>query len=610
MRTPGTRSTCRVSIAGLCLCAGLFFTVVADPPRYHVIDLGARLAGEYHILDMNDKNQVVGYVKVDSLRRAFVWKNATLIVLPSFCDSCEGIAEGINDAGNVVGYAYTQPGTGKDDFRIFHAVKWDTAGRISDLGTMGGNRSAAFDINRSGQIAGFYGSMDSVGGQQQYREHVYLWEKDSYRVLGIGPGIAGRDETGGYTGVSVARNGNPFSPSMLSASWRLVDEITLNNNGDVASCFASNSDSSYSILWTHEGTQVDLNKAYDACPFPCWSLLLQGLFIPTNINDSVKIAGYEMYWGGGGFRPLSYDYLFLVWLRSDAFYDIISPNYSQRPDEVFINNKGTIAGSWHFNYSENSIAAVWEKDSAYFLDDYIIRDTTCTYQLDRSLSVNDSGAIAVLGFINHRETAMLLVPESPKIVMPVLGKFTITLIQASAKLVSDVYLYRPDSVLMIQNNLKNVGKTYDTAYPAGTALEFAICVHPPAGKGVPYWFTSDSKHSRVIKANDSLWYINFEDLPDSVADWDYNDVVLKVELHLLGPLPSKTVNPDLSKALARRYTGWVDAYDLRGRFIGSYYLNKGHHSYAKGGFPAYGVHIILPKNNNTKVGNKKLLILN
>ncbi len=190
--------------------------------------------------------------------------------------------------------------------------------------------------------------------------------------------------------------------------------------------------------------------------------------------------------------------------------------------------------------------------------------------------------------------AYILVPESPPIVMPTLGKFTITLIQASAQLVSDVYLYKPDSVLMIRNNLKNVGKTYDTIYPAGTVLEFAICVHPPPGKGQPYWFTSDSKHARVTKASDTLMYVYFEDLPDSVADWDYNDVVLKVELHLLAPLPSEALTipgrafSPVNKAVR------VEEYDLRGRFLGIRLIDGNGRVLDKDGRPACGVHIVKP----------------
>jgi probable HAF family extracellular repeat protein len=584
---------------GFCILSGLFIasegffaSSYSAPPRYHIIDLGARLAGDYHILDMNAKNQVVGYVKTGSLRNAFVWRNGNLEVLKSFGDGCEAIAEGINDSGTVVGYAYTAPGTGRDDFRIFHAVFWDTNGTIMDLGTMGGYRSVAFDINRNGQVAGFYCTNDEKG----YIEHIYIWEKGGYRELKADSVSQGKDMTDAFYGISTIRNGDTATPGKISPTYTLVKEVTLNNNGDVASFLASNDGLSYSLLWTHQGKQIDLNADRYNCP-----LWFYGYFASTDMNDSMNIGGHLLNWVNGLFST-SYEYHPAIWSLRDPCSDTLEGYQTSVPFPTCINNMGTICGT------SSGYATIWQNDSVFHLEDYLIPDSAgSSYHLQRAIIINDSGAIAVEGDVNGKKSAFLLIPQSPKIVMPTLGKFTITLVQASAKLVSDVYLYQPDSVLMIKNNLKNVGKTYDTIYPAGTQLEFAINVHPLPGKGDPYWFYSDSKHARVTKMNDSLLYIRFEDLPDSIADWDFNDVVLKVELNLLGPLPNKASHPRLLSMPKQTMSGIVDAYDVRGRRLGTFTLDTRGRLTDKSGRPAYGVHFIKPRGCATANSSRKIL---
>lgn len=588
-------AVCSVSF----LLTTLPFPAAAVPQKYHLINLSGRITGDCHVLDMNNRNQVVGYVVNNSVRTAFVWRRGVMEFLQPLYFGCECIAEGINDSGVAVGYAYTQPVLGWDDQRIFHAVMWDTNGTVRDLGTMGGYLSVAFEINNKGQVAGFYGVKDS----STYCEHVYLWENGVWKELPVDSATAGYDATSAFVGVVEVRNGVPENCSAIAPKWTSVNEITLNQQGDVASSFQSNAFKSYSILWKHQGEQIDLNALLANCGYEANKFL----FLPGDMTDSLHICGVVMRWKV--FVTFTYDPV--VWLPSVACGEKLQSMQSNIINASYINNKDVTAGSSYYGYSDTSSnAVIWQGDSIFLLDNYVIADSITNFRLKSVAAINDSGAITGQGLISGTPAAYLLVPQSPQILTPALCKFTITLTQASAQLVSDVYLYRPDSVLMIQNNLRNVGKTYDTIYPAGTELEFAICVHPLPGKGQPYWFTSDSKHARVTKANDTLWYINFEDLPDSIADWDYNDVVLKVDLHLVGPLPSKTGNPGRPEALTRACTGWVDAYDVRGRFVGSYYLNKKHHFYEKERSPTNGVHIIRPKNNNTIAGNKKLLILN
>lgn len=56
-------------------------------------------------------------------------------------------ARGINNNGQVVGYAYVNP-------LNYHAFIWDSENLMQDLGTLGGSNSEALGINDNGQVVG------------------------------------------------------------------------------------------------------------------------------------------------------------------------------------------------------------------------------------------------------------------------------------------------------------------------------------------------------------------------------------------------------------------------------------------------------------------------
>jgi len=80
-------------------------------------------------------------------------------------------ATGINEAGQVAGYAETAAGEQ-------HAFIWDENIGTIDLGTLGGNQSKAFGINNLGQVAG---SAKTGSGEL----HAFLWEKGRMTDLGV-----------------------------------------------------------------------------------------------------------------------------------------------------------------------------------------------------------------------------------------------------------------------------------------------------------------------------------------------------------------------------------------------------------------------------------------
>ena len=129
-----------------------------------MIDLGT-LGFNGGAQGINNQGQVVGYSGLAfGVTHAFLWENDRMIdlgTLPGFNGST---AYDINDAGQAVG-ASANSITQQE-----RATLWSN-GTKTDLGTLGGNKSAAVDINNKGQVVGF-GNTTGNGGLA----HGFIWE--------------------------------------------------------------------------------------------------------------------------------------------------------------------------------------------------------------------------------------------------------------------------------------------------------------------------------------------------------------------------------------------------------------------------------------------------
>ena len=95
-------------------------------------------------------------------------------------------AFGINDSGQIVGYAEVAPtvaGNADDSSSSgdAHAFLWKD-GVMKDLGTLGGNESFASAVNASGDVVGMARTADN-------RSHPFRWHNDVMTDLGVPPGM-------------------------------------------------------------------------------------------------------------------------------------------------------------------------------------------------------------------------------------------------------------------------------------------------------------------------------------------------------------------------------------------------------------------------------------
>jgi probable HAF family extracellular repeat protein len=133
-----------------------------------MIDLGT-FGGTTNGLGINDSGQVAGYSHTTGDEtRAFLWTpttpngtSGTMIDLGSL-GGVHSWARAINTSGQVTGNSTT---TGAGDFQ--HAFLWTPItpngvdGAMIDLGTLGGNFSAAIDVNARGHVIGVSNTADN-----------------------------------------------------------------------------------------------------------------------------------------------------------------------------------------------------------------------------------------------------------------------------------------------------------------------------------------------------------------------------------------------------------------------------------------------------------------
>ena len=126
-------------------------------------DLGTLGGAGSAAYGINNIGQVVGNSGLaDGSGGAFLWSDGQMTDL-----GLPGVADAINDSGQVVGWWAAVPIPGQQGYYT-HALLYSN-GQMTDLGTLYGGNSEAHGINASGQVVGY---SDGTGGSSW---HAFLW---------------------------------------------------------------------------------------------------------------------------------------------------------------------------------------------------------------------------------------------------------------------------------------------------------------------------------------------------------------------------------------------------------------------------------------------------
>ena len=116
--------------------------------------------------DINNRGQIVGFSQV--VDRAVRWDAANrLVPLQLPAGFTQSLAGDINEFNITAGAATAADGNS-------HAVLWDAAGRLIDLGTFGAMSAVAGPINNRNEVAGATLNLDPAGNQN-FR--AFLWNR-------------------------------------------------------------------------------------------------------------------------------------------------------------------------------------------------------------------------------------------------------------------------------------------------------------------------------------------------------------------------------------------------------------------------------------------------
>ena len=225
-------------VAGYTYTSGLyehgFRTVPGQPINLATDDLGT-LGGNTRAAAINNSGQVVGLSDVSGGYEHAFRTAPNQPINPATDDlgtlgGWDSVAEGINQSGQVVGWADTGGYDSSGD-AITHAFRHTGSGAnpaTDDLGTLAApynDDSTAAGINRSGQVVGYAFATSGAG-------HAFLYSNGAMQDLGT---LA-----------------TPYNYSIYA--------FAINDSGQIVGSAESSSESGHAFLYGSNGLMQDLNS--------------------------------------------------------------------------------------------------------------------------------------------------------------------------------------------------------------------------------------------------------------------------------------------------------------------------------------------------------------
>lgn len=255
-----------ITIAISCAAAALFPASRASAAvEYTILDLGTLGGSTSYGTGINDAGQVAGYADKkfnqgsDAFRTApNAVINSTTSDLGTLGSGQVSLARAINASGQVVGQSFID-----SDDTTYHAYRTTGAGVINaagDLGTLGGNNSDAYGINASGQVVGE--SEVTVGS---FAVHAFrtaanspIQRSDDLGTLGGSQaGADGINASGQTVGFSYLADNTTFHAFRTAATGKISDSGTDLGTlgGDNSFAYAIN-DSGQVVGWAETAGNV------------------------------------------------------------------------------------------------------------------------------------------------------------------------------------------------------------------------------------------------------------------------------------------------------------------------------------------------------------------
>jgi probable HAF family extracellular repeat protein len=283
----------------LCLLLALSAAPLAAHagPAYTVALVGGLGGSNSGPNGINNHGQVVGYAYTPSNAiQAYISTNGTATSLqPAGSPNLSGSsAAAVNDAGVVAGQVTYQGGA-------THAATFDN-GQVHDLGTLGGSNSAGYGINASGTVVG---EADVASGDQ----HAFLSQGGTMLDLGalggsfsLARGLNDLGAVTGYAAIDAAGDYRAFvfAGGIMSGLGTLggnySEGYAINNAGQVVGYAYLAGDIAYHAFLYANGVMQDLGSLGGSDSFAT-DINEAGDVVGTTI-DSLGKAGAFLYRGG------------------------------------------------------------------------------------------------------------------------------------------------------------------------------------------------------------------------------------------------------------------------------------------------------------------------